>query len=426
MASLAKWYAKTKGALVTGGSADAYTITTGSSHSALGDIGLVFARVHAVNTGASTLAVDGLTAKAIVQQDASTAMSAGDLAANGLYGFLYDPNSDKFVAISIGGGAAVLDEDDFATDSATQPPSQQSTGVYVGNEIANSLPGLCQGRLTLTDSTPVTTSDVTAATTLYFEPYKGDKVALYDGSANWDVYDLGSGVSITFSGLSADTNYDVFLYDNSGLTLELVAWSNNTTRATALTTQDGVYVKSGATARLYIGTIRTTSSSPTIECEDSAENRFVWNYYNRVKRKLVREEPVNDWTSTTYGGFRQVRNNAANQVEIVVGVNEDCVSMVASLNGSHSATTAYFSTGIGLDSTGTAASGCIYVATTINTVSYTPSIAIWDGYPGIGYHYIAWLENSITPASGTYTYYGDNNTTDPDDMQTGMSGFIMG
>jgi hypothetical protein len=38
------------------------------------------------------------------------------------------------------------------------------------------------GRLTLTSATPVTTSDVTAATTVYFALYNGDSISLYDGT----------------------------------------------------------------------------------------------------------------------------------------------------------------------------------------------------------------------------------------------------
>src|SRR4051794_38451931 len=43
-----------------------------------------------------------------------------------------------------------------------------------------------QGRLTGTTGTPVTTADVNAAATLYFTPYAGDQIGLYDGS-NWHV-----------------------------------------------------------------------------------------------------------------------------------------------------------------------------------------------------------------------------------------------
>ncbi len=180
---------------------------------------------------------------------------------------------------------------------------------------------LCQGRLTLTSGTPVTTSDVTAATTLYFTPYLGDLVGLHDG-ADWEVFQFTER-SIAIPA-TTNTNYDVFLYDNSGtLTLELVAWTNATTRATALATQDGVYVKSGDTTRRYLGTIRTTGVSGQVE--DSEAKRFVWNYYNRMKRKLR----VAESTSHTYSNaaWRAWNNDTTVITEFVCGVNEQEVIM---------------------------------------------------------------------------------------------------
>ncbi len=40
----------------------------------------------------------------------------------------------------------------------------------------------CEGRLTLASGTPVTTSDLSAQATLYFTPFHGSVVSLYDGS----------------------------------------------------------------------------------------------------------------------------------------------------------------------------------------------------------------------------------------------------
>lgn len=48
----------------------------------------------------------------------------------------------------------------------------------------SAIPG---GRLTLTTQVPVTTSNVTAATTLYYMPFMGDRIALFDGTS-WGVY----------------------------------------------------------------------------------------------------------------------------------------------------------------------------------------------------------------------------------------------
>ncbi len=57
-------------------------------------------------------------------------------------------------------------------------------GVQLNDTTFMSAPlrTLPQGRLTLTTALPVTTADVTAATTLYFTPYKGDVIPLFDGT----------------------------------------------------------------------------------------------------------------------------------------------------------------------------------------------------------------------------------------------------
>lgn len=47
---------------------------------------------------------------------------------------------------------------------------------------------VCEGRLTLTTGAPVTTTDVLAAETVFYKPYKGNRVALYDGSSKWKLY----------------------------------------------------------------------------------------------------------------------------------------------------------------------------------------------------------------------------------------------
>ena len=53
-----------------------------------------------------------------------------------------------------------------------------------------------------------------------------------------------------------------------------------TTRATALVYQDGILVRTGATTRRYLGTVRTDGST---QFEDTATQRFVWNLQNAEK-----------------------------------------------------------------------------------------------------------------------------------------------
>jgi hypothetical protein len=153
----------------------------------------------------------------------------------------------------------------------------------------------CEFRLTLTTATPVTTADVTGVTTIYFSPYTGNKIALYDGT-NW-VMRSSAEISKTNAGVGGALPTDVFVFDNSGtLTMEFSQWTNDTTRATALTTQDGVLVKTGALTRRYVGTFRSTAGGAFT---DSYTNRWVWNYYNRALRPMRVIEATDSWTYDT-------------------------------------------------------------------------------------------------------------------------------
>jgi hypothetical protein len=282
--------------------------------------------------------------------------------------------------------------------------------------VASTFNSVCDGRLTLTTSTPVTVSDVTAATTVRWTPYKGNRCALYDG-AQWNLATFTE-LSLSLGADAANTNYDVFLYLSSGTaTLERVAWTNDTTRAVSITFQDGVYTKSSDTTKRYVGTYRTTAVVG--QTEDSAAKRFVWNYYNRVPRSLRVTEAADSWTYTT-AVFRQVNANTANQVAVVVGVAEATVSVQAVHIATNSAS-ANVVTGIGEDSTTTAASGLLMQQSQASAVLATP-YATLVRFPAIGYHFYAWLEYS--GAAGTTTWYGDNAV--PTVWQTGMTGTIGG
>lgn len=82
------------------------------------------------------------------------------------------------------------------------------------------------GRLSLTSYTSVPTSDVTAATTLYYTWHRHSWVSLYVNS-RWRPYSFGTGELSIAVPSQVFRIYDVYLYDNSGtLTLELVAWDS--------------------------------------------------------------------------------------------------------------------------------------------------------------------------------------------------------
>ena len=69
------------------------------------------------------------------------------------------------------------------------------------------LPNICGGRLTLVSATAVPTSDQTAKTTVYFTPYTGNYLGLYDG-AIW-FYRSFSEISVAVPSTTV-TPYDIF------------------------------------------------------------------------------------------------------------------------------------------------------------------------------------------------------------------------
>lgn len=282
-------------------------------------------------------------------------------------------------------------------------------------------PGTCQCRMTLTTATPITVADVTAATTVRLTPYKGNRLSLYTGTF-WREYAFAE-LSLALGTDTADTNYDMFVYDNAGtLTLERLAWTNSTTRATALVLQDGALVKTGATTRLYVGTYRTTGVAG--QTEDSFAKRYVWNYYNRVRRAMRIFEATASWTYTT-ATIRQANAATTNQVDMVIGVAEVALELELVVVSSNTNANVNRRALIGEDST-TAA-----MTTTLNGVG---NIATWPAaqelthtvllrhHPAIGRHFYAWLE--ISPAIGTTTWYsvpiGAGNS------QSGLIGSIEG
>jgi hypothetical protein len=217
-----------------------------------------------------------------------------------------------------------------------------------------------------------------------------------------------SELSVSLAGLTADTNYDLWVYNNGGTAAmdTPTAWTNATTRATAITLQNGVYVKSGATTRRYVGTIRITGTIG--QTEDSLTKRFVWNAQNRVPRAMRRAESTDSWTWST-SSWQQANAGAGtvNQLAYVRGIDLDPVSVVVHGNALNSGSTPrQVRVTIGLDGTSGATTGAtIGHLSCTDSSPVTPS-AFWIGVPGLGYHYNTWLEYG--GGTDTQTWRGDN------------------
>lgn len=391
----------------------------------------------ALGSGGDFVGPASSTDNAIVRFDGTTGklgQNSGITIADGATGTLSGTNSgdltlDASVADVLGLTGQSLTADDPAADRLVFWDDSAGKLVYLtvgtgltiaGTTISNSGSGatgvaINGFRLTLTTATPVTTSDVSTATTIYATPYKGNQIALYDGSSAWEVLSSAE-FSLALGTLTSGKNYDVFCYNSAGTpTLEATAWTDDTTRATALVYQDGVLVKSGATTRRYLGTFRTISTTETC---DTARQRFLWNYYHRALKKLKVIESTNSWTYST-ASFQQANNSAANQVEVVVGVAEDNVRLTSYARATNSTSTVRTTvTGIGVNSTTTSSSDTHFIGQATNTVSTNPLATI--EHVALGYTYYAWLERGA--GADTQTWYGDAGVTF---LQTGMVGTVL-
>lgn len=260
--------------------------------------------------------------------------------------------------------------------------------------------GICEGRLTLTSGTPLTTSDVTGAGTIYFTPYKGNRIAIYDGSV-WKLYTF-SELSLALTATS-DKNYDVWVYDNSGtLTLETTIWTDDTTRATNIVLQDGVYVKSGATTRRYLGSFRASASNAT---QDTKANRWLFNMYNRLERNFLITDSTNSWTYNT-GTWRAWDNSSSNRFTVLIGVNDVLVNVVFNEIVTGGTSGGNPAIGIGVDSTSsnTADLNIFGAGNSIYTFFIQAQL---KSYPGVGYHYFQALEYFDPGGGDSGTFYGD-------------------
>jgi hypothetical protein len=292
-----------------------------------------------------------------------------------------------------------------------------------------------QGRLTLTSATPVTVSDVTAATTVYYTPYTGDYAAVSLNSSNTYEMTTFSEASLELSAThhAANTNYDLFVIRGTSNEVVLCsgpAWTNDTTRSAAISRPNGIWantasmtVRYGAGANttktaaageaVYVGTIRTGSAGQT---EDSNAKRFVWNAYNRVARSMRVLETTNFWTYST-ADWRQMNNSAANQLAFVRGWDFDAASASTSVYCNTASGTVGLGLGIGLDSSTAFNAGSLPAYQDVGT-TFSQLHSHYTGFPGLGYHTLRAIERGGASAY----FYGDDPATVP--MSSGIIGVV--
>lgn len=293
--------------------------------------------------------------------------------------------------------------------------SASAASVYGGHVI--SIP---QGRLTLTTATPVLTANVAAAATVYYTPYAGNQVPIWNGTTftNTTFSELSNVLANAATGNAgpaagaAASNYDLFVWSNAGtLTLTRGAAWNSATARSATTENDlqrvnGIYCNLNAITNgpavgygTYVGTIRTDAATATVTFSPrttaaaggalSACN--VWNMYNRVLVSAVSRDSTASWNYTS-ATVRSADNSNGNRIEFVMGLAEDMIRAhyVGGMTGAAVAG-AFAEVGIGLDVTN-AYSGWKARGTNMRAAadSHVPSGG-WEAR-AIGYHFLQAVE----------------------------------
>lgn len=385
---------------------------------------LTFGTLSATSLGASTSTITGLTVN-------NTPNSANDY-------FLYYSAADGAIRkCTVGSctasgvaGVSSLNGLTGALSIAQGPGTIVSSGGSTVTISASN--GTPQGRLTLTSNTPVLTSTVSAATTVYYTSYVGRIVPIYDGTnmtmqTICPVNTVGAcELSVALgSNWTTNSNWDFFVGVDSG-TVRLCtgpAWSSDTARGTGAGTTElakinGLYSNAvSMTCRYnntttftcsvnqctYVGTMRTGSAGQTnytfggASAGGTAGLFGLWNAYNRVNTNTMVQDTNTSWTvaqSTT----QSMDTSTTNRISFVVGLTEDFYKAVVTTDASSAASN---NTGvaIGYDSTSSACGS--YTTAPTGAIGTVTAVCIQQP---LGFHYFQALDrNQHGTGNGTVT-----------------------
>jgi len=448
MAVIAKWRDDNNGSLTTGGTSTAYTLATNTVFTSLAlmDNQTLKFTMHATSGASPTLNVDGLGAKPI-HSATTVSPGTGALVAASVYSATYDNSVGEWL---LHDQLAVLPNNSVATASITDAnvtyakiqnvaasrllgnptggaaaPSEITLGSglsFSGTSLANSIIIEPQGYLTLTSSTPIIPSDVTAATAIYYTPFKGNQIPIYNGSS----FILTAFAELTLglvASHTASTLYDVFVINDSA-TIRLVtgpAWNVNTagscargtgagttelqrvsglwTNANSMTARYGSSTTSvAANQGTYVGSVFIDSSAGQTSCHRSygqSRKWGVWNAYNRQQLYLKTGDSTASWTYAV-ATLRAANGSAANSMTVFSGLAEAPSGFRFFSNTTPSG--ALPRNGIGYNST-TVASGFL----SLGASSPSSVCAEYTAPPALGINVVTALEYSN---SGTTQFNG--------------------
>jgi hypothetical protein len=326
------------------------------------------------------------------------------------------------------GAAAQTDVDDLADDVSTISDALQ-------NLVANP-----QGRLCMTTLTPVPVADVSAGTAVYYTPFTGSQVPIWDGTK----FALQQFAELTLTMNAnhlANQLYDIFVWlEGSTVTIGTgPAWNTATagagargtgagttelerkngvfTNKVAMTTRNGATTYSvGVNLATYLGTIVMDGSNGQIsEHVTAGQSRAPgpWNAYNRIERELIARDSTSSWNYSS-ATVRASNGDANNKVMTLCGLPVENIfcrftqRMGNAVLGSNSGEMAIH---IGLNDTTVEATGATQsyfqasITSAITIAIQLTSSAEHTILPTIGINNIQALE-SVPSNIGTEAFFG--------------------
>ncbi|MDN5003807.1 hypothetical protein ACFQZO_23505 [Bradyrhizobium sp. GCM10027634] len=286
-----------------------------------------------------------------------------------------------------------------------------------------------QGRLTLTSGTAVMTTSVSAANNVFYTPYAGDLIPLYNGTnivptQFTEVSQFTTDTTKSPAAVVANTCYDELAWSDSG-TFRVTrgnSWSSTTSRGTGAGTaelqlQNGIYLNKQAVTNgpaalrgTYVGSICSNASSlidfnlGAVSAGATPAVLNIWNQYNRVDVDVFVGDSTTNWNyTTTTNTWRQANNNANAKVTFLRGQNEDSIEAIYFGQTGAVTGTTNCALGIGLDSVTAVSGNPMYAQTTTSPIPVLPG---YVGTPPAGQHFLAPLE-LITVSTGC-TIYGSS------------------
>jgi hypothetical protein len=289
------------------------------------------------------------------------------------------------------------------------------------------------GRLS-TNTNPVNFTN-TIAGNISYVPYVHPFVPIFNG-ATVQMYQFTTSLSDNI-GLTLNMNgnatfaagfvFDIFVFNNNGvLTLGLVAWTNNTTRAMTLSNFGGFLTNSGdvsmtispagtpsavgvrANQATFLGSVYTTANGITTWQFPGASAAGLFclsNYYNTVLFTGFVQDTGAAYTYTS-ATPRQAGARTYNQIQMLQTSSERAISFTSATFGIPvSAAGASMTTGIGIDSsTAFAFSGVESVDAAAGPIKHIPTEA---AFSATGLHTVF----SVEASDGTHANTFNSQTT---------------